>query len=109
MPSAPQTSCVRATIPDIKENRIKNNILGKMSTFKTDHDLIFGESLLLRKLILGIASSRKVLGSSCRACTKKQFMCFSMVSWEGAVNIKGSHTGQGFMELQGYAANSKHR
>jgi hypothetical protein len=25
-----------------------------MSTFKTDHDLIFGESLLLRKLILGI-------------------------------------------------------
>jgi predicted secreted hydrolase len=29
--------------------------------------------------------------------------------WEGAVNIKGSHTGQGFMELQGYAANSKHR
>ena len=31
---------IRNAIPDIKENRIKNNILGKMSTFKTDHDLI---------------------------------------------------------------------
>jgi hypothetical protein len=27
-------------IPDIKENRIKNNVLGKMSPFKTDHDFI---------------------------------------------------------------------
>lgn len=27
--------------------------------------------------------------------------------WEGAVNIEGSHTGQGFMELQGYEADSK--
>jgi hypothetical protein len=27
-------------IPDIKENRIKNNVLGKMSPFKTDHNLI---------------------------------------------------------------------
>jgi hypothetical protein len=31
---------IRNAIPDIKENRIKNNVLGKMSPFKTDHNLI---------------------------------------------------------------------
>lgn len=27
--------------------------------------------------------------------------------WEGAVNVEGSHTGQGFMELQGYGSANK--
>jgi hypothetical protein len=31
---------IRNAIPDIKENRIKKNVFGKMSTFKTDHNLI---------------------------------------------------------------------
>jgi hypothetical protein len=33
---------IRNALPDIKENRIKNNVLGKMSPFKTEHNLILG-------------------------------------------------------------------
>jgi len=30
-----------------------------------------------------------------------------LIYWEGAVNVEGSHTGQGFMELQGYGSRNK--
>jgi hypothetical protein len=31
---------IRNALPDIKENRIKNNVFGKVCTFKADHDFI---------------------------------------------------------------------
>jgi hypothetical protein len=31
---------IRNAIPDIKENRIKNNVFGKVYPFKADHDFI---------------------------------------------------------------------
>ena len=31
---------IRNAIPDIKENRIKNNVFGKVCPFKADHDFI---------------------------------------------------------------------
>jgi hypothetical protein len=37
---------IRNAIPDIKENRIKNNVLGKMSPFKTDPAIAVGPVVL---------------------------------------------------------------
>jgi hypothetical protein len=31
---------IRNAVPDIKENRIKNNVFGKVCPFKADHDFI---------------------------------------------------------------------
>jgi hypothetical protein len=33
-------ACVLYFKPDIKENRIKNNVFGKVCPFKADHDFI---------------------------------------------------------------------